>query len=482
LHALSKPIFHRNDFVLISTTYPDMPEILARHGAWCWSSPKITRFRKFRLWVHIKTGPIQVKEKLPTGQDKTLVQSFLMLKSSLPDFVYILRIADKMMECHFDLRFVVNKDIDSPLLGRTAQEELLIPFTKLRGHLQKCKINGADLELAENVTTLLTPNVHWARYQKWEMWDLLMHKKSIADTLLRSGFYWPAQLAYLSCFELIDAPVGHQVLLDVNAGDDDNLRKSFARWRAIVTVNVAIALAYVALQANTADPYRLILQEEDRIRVVAQLTTQESAVWYSLLGVAYLGSKDYSRSIRHFRLASVTWPVIEACRDCLQLVRSLDTSTTNTSEYWDERLLMLEILTILDYTPWDCELVSPQSALAFVDTERAVLKSIGYNGPMLQEKLLQIQDHPVKVVSIQDEEGGEEVINSTTDIARRMENFMKAGEQQTGEKLHVSFGMDAQALQHNGDVLKCLDESEISTELAERGMHMTTFGFFALNA
>lgn len=146
-----------------------MPELLLKHRIWH-RSKNISGFKKFRLWVHITTHPFRLQSDSPLEPGKhKYFQSFLISKESLHDFVYILRVADMMMECHFNFKIVVNKNVHGDSASIGAQKALLMPFTKLQGRHQKCVINGAASGLARSVTTLLTPNIHWERFVRMEL-------------------------------------------------------------------------------------------------------------------------------------------------------------------------------------------------------------------------------------------------------------------------------------------------------------------------
>jgi len=134
LNSLSQSVFTRDEFILVSTTYPTILNALKSHRVWH-RSRGISGFKDFRLWVHISTHPFHVKlESTPAercdAESKTQVKRFLMLKNNLADLIYVLRVADMMIDCHFNFRFVFNKE-HGAMPRLIAQETLLMPFTKL---------------------------------------------------------------------------------------------------------------------------------------------------------------------------------------------------------------------------------------------------------------------------------------------------------------------------------------------------------------
>jgi len=94
LHSLSQSVYRRNDFILVSTTYPTILDALKSHRVW-YRSRGFSGFKDFRLWVHITTHPFHAKlESTPAerydAEGKTPVKRFLILKNNLADLIYVL--------------------------------------------------------------------------------------------------------------------------------------------------------------------------------------------------------------------------------------------------------------------------------------------------------------------------------------------------------------------------------------------------------
>lgn len=256
-----------------------------------------------------------------------------------------------MIDCHFDLRFVFNKDLHGATPGLSAQETLLMPFTKLQGCYQKCVVKGADPELVKRVTKLLTPSVHWRRARRWELMDLLMLKQSLAIDKFCTGDFWAIALEILEAFELACA-FGKAHIVAMKS-DDRDLYHNFARWYATSIINQCICEIHNSLSALHGAPerYHFVFMEQRRRQALAHLTPRELAIWNSLLGIAYLAIEDHPNSIKHFRDACAIDASVEAYGYCLLQLQNLQKRSERGRTRKDlERIVMLDLIDKLDFT------------------------------------------------------------------------------------------------------------------------------------
>lgn len=488
--SLSQSVFRCNDCILVSTTYPTILDALKSHRVWH-RSQGISGFKDFRLWVHITTHPFQIRsESIPaerfdeknTDDKKPVlpVKKFLILKNDLADFVYVLRVADMLINCHFNLRFAFNKDLYGTTPGPTAQEALLMPFTKLRGNFQKCVVNGADPELARRVTKLLTPTIHWGRARSWELMDLLMLKQSLALDKFSTGDFSAAALETFEAFELTHA--ARELLLEIMHGDDQCLRDNLNHWRATNTLNTCICEIHISLDAlhATSERYYIIFNAGLSGQGLTHLTRREHWIWNSVLGIAYLGITDYRKSIKHFRDACANDASTDAYRYCLSQLEGLQQRTERgQAKRKLAHTVMLDLIAILDHTPLQHTLISPQHNLVTIDDERVVLDGLGYTGPLLEDRLPSATNCMTERVMDRGS-SGQDFLNAqkfNVGLLETLESRVHRYQLQKGEHPHIRLFMN----NDNNPKFEFLDKDSAARYVARNGLNVTENGFMTCN-
>lgn len=307
----------------------------------------------------------------------------------------------------------------------------------------------------------------------------MLHKKSVADSLMRTGDHHRAHMAYLDAVELTNAV--RSIVIDVIKGDDSNLGASFHHWRGVNVINQGICCIYNVLQSahGITRYYDAIFQEEVFVEQFANLTCQESAIWESVLGIACCGIKDYGQSIRHFRAASDIDPAIEAYTCCLkELLRLQRLPKAGQARKRLQTTLVEEFVAIMDYSPLPCKLLSPQSTLGFLDAERAVLKALGYTGPLLLEQLIMADESALPlIVKLDPPISEKDVLAAQAALVQGMKTCMDQYEADSGRPVHVLFGIDQTRLNPHDHFLKILDEEQFLDNLASKGLRKTALGF-----
>lgn len=257
MHVQSRlEVLRSNKFVLVSTTSPLLPAMLASQDVSTWTR-KLQKFKSYSLRLHVVYRPTAKKGNC----------FFLLCAMEVGKFVTAMRMLSydgianpKHASSKLKLKFQVNSSGDEFCdLTIRNQRTLLMPFARMYGAVSHCTFGGFfDPQLVKTLQSQMLASTHWSRAQARELFRLLLQTKNAADQLLSLEYDSAAKELYLYALMLVEHC---QPLADIIRFSDDTAFAAAYR-QLIFELQLAcdLCLLWLAHHSSTAaDPEGICL-------------------------------------------------------------------------------------------------------------------------------------------------------------------------------------------------------------------------------
>lgn len=377
-------IFHSNHFVLVSTNDLRILDDDKNYDLRLWRQ-KIPKFKKYTMRLHIVAQTIET----------TTSHFFLLCASDLDNFVMRLRTIYFTAEPQYKVMIEVKGlDKSQGMLSNKQQRALLLPFTKLRGAGQKCNIKGMVVpDLVKRVTDMVASPIHWIRAQARDVFEILVYKAAIADSLFLEEHFAAASFLYA----------------EADVFTSNSILRMQAAMQGLADRGIYGAMSHFAIaQAINGDRAHLwrfykeppdneehqtaLLKTITDASPVEGTTPEQRATILHVKGLAELLLGEVTIAHGFFQ-ESLELHYNEQVKTCLTAVRRL-ARQQRTNQYFLD--IMCRLMSTTPNTPWPHSDDIKVSTIAAFDQEVFDLRQLGYPGPFLDGCLKQKAGYSVE--------------------------------------------------------------------------------------
>ena len=422
-HAAAQQVFDSNHFILVSTTDNTLTTKLTSHRIWH-RVRKIAPFKSFHLRLHITSSRFDAT--LERSRKKSF---FVMCLDNLHDLAHILRLKEVATGASFKLIIELKRQVGGYTLSVKTQKALLAPLQKIQSIGQRCIIRGdVDDALAKHIAKLLQPQIRWKRGRCWEFYDLIRFKQSVAHSFFDYGNIGAALSSYLDILDLMAGgdtyfSESHFLGTAILDSDDEALRLRYQNSRAGIIANICLAFVEteepLPPQLNHGMHLRLLhtitnihIHDIHDVRPPSFLTASQFCVFKLLHGFALCALGRLEAGVASIRAANdVTNPHLHYIAELLKTAETLRSSFPaslfrNAIPYADplfsvllEKLRMgvaMGMFNMPEHTKRSPTFPA-HSTVTAIDLERHVLRSCGFTGDLLEDRVLQKEGWSVEL-------------------------------------------------------------------------------------
>jgi hypothetical protein len=246
LLAIGTPIFHQNNFILLSTNDEELLQHIANNLVPMWKSKaKLVSFKSYHLRLNIL-------HRLTSRGEYVFA---LMLADDLQSLVNSMRMnyltIDDQCDQHnwkYVLRFDLKPRHDGTRLPPAAQRALLEPFKKIRYREQRCVVRGEiDPTIsAEFQAAMSSPSIFWRRAdESAALYELVYWMQLRLDRLIQGKEWLAANLFNRNLETFIEAC--RTFCENIKHGDDAMMQSKFGAMvgrivyhRVLIDLNLAV--------------------------------------------------------------------------------------------------------------------------------------------------------------------------------------------------------------------------------------------------
>jgi hypothetical protein len=251
-----------------------------------------------------------------------VANSFIMCMRDVESLVFSIRECTSTTKTKLTLKFRL-QELAGSRISIKHQRGLLLPFTKLRGHGQRCIISGqCDDVLAAEISSKIGSPIHWKRDQIRSYLDMVTKDRARADDTFLQGNHSLAWADYRYLLAFIEAR-------EVR----DSLNKSLTLLREIEVLTYLTRVIYTTktfvqvASIISCDVYDdvagLKLQADPHYHSSLRILPEFQSMHMQLRGIANLHRKQPRKALEHFTrasdIASTPWGA-EFVRKCTNLV------------------------------------------------------------------------------------------------------------------------------------------------------------------
>lgn len=398
LHLEGQSVLRSNHFILGSSKLPGFVERCKLSNIRIWSK-NLKNFKHFDLRLHVASSELPALQR---------ADFFILCPGDINKFVDLLRFRTCLGLPEFRLKFVLNPRPSGAMLPLKIQRALLLPFTKIRGSDQKCTVSGCvDRSLADHVQDKMMPSVLWRRAHIREYIDLLKKKKAFADDVFElalldaarlsednNSTYDPLARAHHDYNTVLVSTMANVPMLDyILAADDPTLADYFTDFLHRLNLNLLHVKLLVA--NNKEDPSR-VLQNHD-MNMIHRLPDKDNArksLYEQMVGVADLCMRSYATAIQSFESALEKEPYAMLPKVGLEIAQRWSVSTSHVKTPEDIKRITTKLINMLPKKPLKEYLdTEPVSVIASLDSDLYLLQKLGYDGDLLEGRILQKQSY-----------------------------------------------------------------------------------------
>lgn len=375
--AILKP----NNFILVSTTAPEHFFITEaqHHDIVIWRK-RLNNFKNYNARLHLLSSKLK-------GEP---LQFFMLCTADLPDFICILRL---LTFTEFRPQFIINLELGAPgsnTLAKKDQEAVLLPWGKLVGVRQRCKITGiVDTELAKSVSTKAMPTVFCSRAECRDFLDILGHEMQIADDAAAKKHFRVTHHIYHKLISFMEAPgkIG-KVMNQFHTSDDRMLQLSLTDQLSRHQHGGMLANLWKASECETSDQarpfFKKMIEAGSYNYGPAAMAWHKTPHWEQLQAMAHVGLREYklarNRFARAMRMNPYEKSYLAGYKKCGQMLKTSGSSTFETFKDF------MQLVPLSQPKP---SVIVSVSFLAGADQERHALRTHGYTEPLLNDDILQ---------------------------------------------------------------------------------------------
>lgn len=374
----SKILYQENAFVKIHDHFADIEKTMVNHEV-----PFIKLNGGFEHHVAEITVNIDPENAMmPKESRLENPVSFLLLLVDIPKYTRVLRLLDLANYMTYNFDFKLCQPLSTP-----SQEKLLRPFEQVRGVslVQQVSFSGAfDPAIVKPVKQIMTSNVAWLRARAWEIHDIALSMKRVADLAFNLKKAGMAMIKYHGVLEFLKQAGATNT---TSPGIDDPANKAICRIYFIVEVDTALlaltdeffamkgrqGFEMITTMTKTMERARDIEKKHEGTVPVAVF-----ARFYYLLGVAELGlnrpNKAGAAFAKSFSLH--TNQTIKNCYDAAKEWKNLDQAAAIVR--------FREIRAGIPKAPLDLPDMQTYKTPE-VASEHWVMRELGYQGPIPYE-------------------------------------------------------------------------------------------------
>lgn len=322
---------------------------------------------------------------------------FILPMDNLATFISSLRIPVVDTASSYKLLIELKNHSSGQSLTTKVQESLLKPFVKLLSIGQRCTIRGAiDDSVKIKYEKILQPSFHWIRSLAWELIDVLTYEKNVANGFANAGHMWPALTTYLGILRLLSSPFAKMV-----ACTDESVHTQCLRIHSATITN--ICMIFHETQGPLPPVLPGILHEHlgqsirsapDHIFEMPYVSRTLAPVFKIQRGFALLSLGEVTEGLRLIRLAAQS--DLPEHSYIHEIARKNEAWALNrASGLMSDDILLEEIrmdiamgiFAMSEESKAPVEM--PPSVVSSLDYERYVLKGLGCQGDLLEERVLQ---------------------------------------------------------------------------------------------
>jgi hypothetical protein len=390
MYGLGVEVLRSNKFMLISTTSPLLPTMLAGHDVCIWTK-KLQKFKSYCLRVHIVSRPTATKEN----------HFFLLCATEVGKLVTALRmlsyegVADPALSANkLKLKFQLIKfDDQAGYLTIKMQHNLISPFARMYGALSQCTFSGpCDLAFVKTLETQVLATTQWSRAQAREMFQLMVQAKNAGDKLLKLGYCDSANTSYIDALMLAGK---RQTLADIiRFSDDTALAEAYRQLIFELQLGSDLCFLWLAQRTPTAGLKMLVSEIFNNRKAMycapreypSSASLHQMALHYQIFALAhYLGGNLHGCE-RYLRLAKESRPgLYDKSKKELQ---SMLYGTNDRSPENQKRIRMILFGFLPKHYPIK-KITEPVSTLAAINQEMYALQKLLYTGDHLQGRVVQ---------------------------------------------------------------------------------------------
>lgn len=402
IYKVALEVFMANQFIRLSTT-----EISKVHAGR--DRPKGSRSRGYiypkdeDLLMHIKFTITK-----PGSLDQRKWTTFILCLADLEHVVlHLARLAARHPTSRADYVLKLSSSVTGHVLSTKLKNKLLGPFQRVNGSPQSCTIHGVeDKGLAQEVVHAMAPRVSWfrARLRKW--YGMMRNLKSAGDHAFDSGHLESALSLYEDACRAYAFRAETDIEMLCRHEDDTTLFDNICDLFIAVRCNLAIVLLLLAQnEPNESIKNALMKQYRDAFygsMLDNSATTSEvhfSALTYCHVLHAVSVRKNKDAKIMLDRIA--TFEQFEGRYDRrykhgISLAQAW-VSTSNTGEVAAlDKDSMAELFKLLPQKSIPARVTNSVCTSASIDLERYILRSLGYQGDLYEDSIIQKEGRCVK--------------------------------------------------------------------------------------
>jgi hypothetical protein len=398
LYSIGLDVFKANHFILASSPSSRLPNGLSAHNVCLWSK-KLSRFKNYHLRLHFssKRSPIDDKPGY-----------FITAQTQLENLIlHLVSIAygGSLERPELQRRYKYKLELKSAdgygyrPLSFKIQSMLLMPFAKLCYPYQHCAVSGlVDPDLAQTMISKLMPTTHSLRFMCRELFNLMKYYQSQGDALLALGDLHLADSSYSRVKGFCE---NNQTLVNcIMNSCDVALEEAYSKVAFQVQLSsdlcrLWMAYGYADTEADV-DFFYIIVTDPWLPSRACELAM---SVWPHLAALrkhihvtAHFSIKNLENAVRHFEMASEMCAGVH--ESSLKMSRFVREATCELPKKTLEMALAIFLEPVI--TPLALEEVcEPISVVAGYDQEVYSLMKLGYNGNLLEGRVIQKRGYSI---------------------------------------------------------------------------------------
>jgi hypothetical protein len=401
LHAIASEVFLNNHFVLITSNNGTLRHEMNENRVQFWDV-QLETFKNYRLHLQSSGKGYAIAAQRRINNITNRRTSFLICSDGLEDFVNMLRTYESLVNMNeYCMSFRLNtKGMRQESMPLKLQQRLLEPFMRLRTSRQTCSIApSVDEDLAKRLQASVTPQVFWFRAQGRELYNVILHERLVADAAFDAGQIEVAARLYDNAADIVQN--ARRIGLKINRADDEVFWNDY--HDLILSLRVMVAMAFLL----HADSEVRRAKDHEFFRKILRISLDTEPEYNcSEAGIMLYCGLVYAHLVAYVALEDTTklWTLLLRVRKMHSFnIRYND--SVNIAKIWANTHSKLfgatppypqeELSTLLAVVPNQAVRHVPMigaATSASIDRERYVLRSLGYDGDLLEERIVQKVD------------------------------------------------------------------------------------------